>query len=220
MLAANNLYRMKKYIFLLFVILVGFSVDDVQKEIITLEWSESTGLAEGDAFVSFENANLIDSPYELPVYTRLYPLENNDKSLRFVIQNPVYELLESNQSFLSENEISEDFQISTRQLKSANSLKVELKIIPLKRQDGKIYRLKSFELKKIPVDQKTATTEMEWKTQSVLSSGKWVKISTSGKGIYKIPYSKWSEWGFSNPSQVGVFVSGGTLLPENPANIV
>ncbi|WP_346856519.1 type IX secretion system sortase PorU [uncultured Draconibacterium sp.] len=211
---------MKKYIFLLFVILVGFSVDDVQKEIITLKWSESTGLAEGDAFVSFENANLIDSPNELPVYTRLYPLDNSGQSFRFIIEKPVFELLESSQTLLYKHEIAEDIQISTHKLKSANSFKVELKIIPLKQQDGKIYRLKSFELKKIPLVQKTATAEMEWKSQSVLSSGKWVKISTTEKGIYKIPYSKLSEWGFSNPSQVGVFGSGGTLLPENPANIV
>ncbi|MFW6277708.1 MAG: type IX secretion system sortase PorU, partial [Prolixibacteraceae bacterium] len=53
----------------------------------------------------------------------------------------------------------------------------------------------------------------------MLKSGKWIKISTSGKGIYKIPYSRLSEWGFSAPSQVNVFGSGGTILSENPANI-
>ena len=56
---------MRKYIFLLFVIVVGFSVDDVQKEIITLEWSDKTGLAEGDAFVSFENGQVNVKPINL-----------------------------------------------------------------------------------------------------------------------------------------------------------
>ena len=52
-----------------------------------------------------------------------------------------------------------------------------------------------------------------------MKSGRWVKISTSGKRIYKIPYSQLSEWGFSNPNQVNVFGSGGTIISENPANI-
>ncbi len=211
---------MKKYIFLLFVIVVGFSVDDVQKEIITLEWSDKTGLAEGDAFVSFENTNLTDSPHELPVYSRLYPIPDKGKTFRFVVENPVFELVEGSNAIFSGNEIPEDIMVSTHHLKSGASHKVELQIIPLKKEDDKVYRLKSFELKQIPVVKNSATADVNWKNQSVLSAGKWVKISTSGKGIYKIPYSKLSEWGFSNPSQVGVFGSGGTLLAENPGDIV
>ena len=67
---------------------------------------------------------------------------------------------------------------------------------------------------------KNATVKtVDWKTQSVLNTGKWIKIRTSGKGIYKIPYSKLSEWGFSNPSQVNVFGSGGLQLSEKTEEI-
>uniref|UniRef100_UPI0032180B2E type IX secretion system sortase PorU n=1 Tax=uncultured Draconibacterium sp. TaxID=1573823 RepID=UPI0032180B2E len=211
---------MRKYIFLLFVILVGFSVDDVQKEIIILNWSENSGQEEKDVSVFFENANLTESPNEFPVYTRLYNLTGNNGTPRFVVENPVFELLNTDTKLFYENEIQEEIQISSRILKSGTSQKAELQIIPLKKENGKIYKLKSFELKRIPIVQKSAVTAVDWKNQSVLSSGKWVKISTVGKGIYKIPYSKLSEWGFSQPSQVGVFGSGGTLLSENPGEII
>ena len=48
---------------------------------------------------------------------------------------------------------------------------------------------------------------------SVLSSGKWVKISVEESGIYKITYSKLKDWGFSTPEQVRVFGYGGEMLP-------
>ena len=49
--------------------------------------------------------------------------------------------------------------------------------------------------------------------KSVLSSGKWVKISVEETGIHKIPYSELTKMGFSNPSAVRVFGYGGEMLP-------
>ncbi|MCY1721352.1 type IX secretion system sortase PorU [Prolixibacteraceae bacterium Z1-6] len=210
---------MKKYLFLFFVILVGFSVDDVQKEIITLEWSEIAGKSEVEATVFFENADLSVAQNELPVYTRLYDLNNTNKTLRFVIENQVFELVDAKNKLSYEDEITADIKISSRILKSGTTQKIELQIIPLKKEGEEIYRLKSFELKRIPDVQKSAAVAMDWKTESVLSAGKWVKISTAGKGIYKIPYSRLKEWGFAQPAQVGVFGSGGTPLSENPGDI-
>lgn len=46
---------------------------------------------------------------------------------------------------------------------------------------------------------------------SALSSGKWVKIKTSGEGIHEINYDKLREWGFE-PEKVNVYGYGGTLL--------
>lgn len=51
-------------------------------------------------------------------------------------------------------------------------------------------------------------------SSSVLSKGKWVKIKVSETGIFRIPYSKLTEWGFSNPSKVKVYGNGGGMLPK------
>lgn len=209
---------MKKYILLLFIIVVGFSVNDVKKEIITLEWTETVGAVDNDAFVFFENTDLQKAENVLPVYTRLYTL-NSNKTLRLIVENPVFEEFDSNMNAVLSQSIGPDIQINSKVLNSGNSRKLELQIIPLKKENGKIYKLLSFELKQIPEVLKSAKTEIDWKNSSVLNSGKWIKIKTSRKGIYKIPYSKLSEWGFSNPAQVSVYGSGATILSENPGNI-
>lgn len=50
--------------------------------------------------------------------------------------------------------------------------------------------------------------------QSVLSSGKWYKVSVTQSGIHQISYSQLKDWGFSDPSRVRVYGYGGALLPE------
>ncbi len=48
---------------------------------------------------------------------------------------------------------------------------------------------------------------------SVLGSGRWVKIAVDADGVYKIPYTKLSEWGFDNPKNIRVFGNDFGLLP-------
>lgn len=54
-----------------------------------------------------------------------------------------------------------------------------------------------------------------FKDQSVLSNGKWFKLSTAQKGIQKISYSKLIGIGISNPSNIAVYTNGGTSLPKD-----
>ncbi len=210
---------MKKYIFLLFVVIVGFTVADVQNEIITLGWTNQTGETENNTLVFFENADFPASSNELPVYTRLYCIKEPYKTYGFVIENPVYEEIEMDSSAVDKISVGEDLIVNTDVLKSGSSRKVQLQIIPLKKENRKIYRLKSFELKQFPEVLKSVSMSHDWKSESVLNSGTWLKISTSGRGIYKIPYSKLRDWGFSDPARVGVFGSGGTILSEDPGDI-
>ena len=55
---------MKKYIFLLFIIIVGFTVGDVQKELIVLEWNDIMVFENGDSVcneLNFDDAGFPDS---------------------------------------------------------------------------------------------------------------------------------------------------------------
>jgi hypothetical protein len=58
------------------------------------------------------------------------------------------------------------------------------------------------------------SAQTSYASSSVLSKGKWVKIKVGESGIYRIPYSKLTEWGFSNPSKVKVYGNGGGMLPK------
>jgi hypothetical protein len=61
--------------------------------------------------------------------------------------------------------------------------------------------------------EESASSGYSWKSGSVLKSGKWVKIKTKERGIYKITYDQLKGWGFSSPDQVGVYGNGGYMLP-------
>lgn len=52
-------------------------------------------------------------------------------------------------------------------------------------------------------------------TKSALSEGKWVKISVSETGFYKLTYSDLKEMGFSNPEKVSVHGYGGWPMEED-----
>lgn len=49
-------------------------------------------------------------------------------------------------------------------------------------------------------------------SESVLASGRWVKISVTESGIYSISNSTLARWGFSDPSSVKVFGYGGAPI--------
>lgn len=56
---------------------------------------------------------------------------------------------------------------------------------------------------------------VNFKSSSVLSSGKWVKVRVEKTGIYELAYDKLKKFGFSNPSKVKVFGAGGNAASEN-----
>ena len=53
----------------------------------------------------------------------------------------------------------------------------------------------------------------EYSPRSVMMSGSWVKIGVEESGVYEISYATLREMGFSDPSKVGVFGRGGSMLP-------
>ena len=50
---------------------------------------------------------------------------------------------------------------------------------------------------------------------SVLSQGKWVKISVPAEGVYQLTPDLLKRWGFTNPDKVRLYGYGGEMLSEN-----
>ncbi len=214
---------MRRFFLLLFVILVGFTVNDVQTEFILLDWKKINEFHVGQyggIDQSFPEAVYPDAPSMVPFFVRSYPVTGASGRFRFIIQNPVFEELEipGNSSFYEE--IPSGLSVRQHLLKSGSDIKIEVQVPAIIRKEGRVMMLKAFELKRIPKKLKSATSEAySWKKESVLKDGDWIKISTSSKGIYSVPYSILNEWGFSNPSQVKVFGAGGIPLSEDPGEI-
>jgi hypothetical protein len=220
---------MKKYLFLLFVIFVGFAAGDVQKEFVVLKWENTVTLENGNPVYSELNFADAGFPYAesaIPVYFRIYNLDSQIHDYKFSIDNAVFEEANINSDIPGYDKIGDDIEFVTTKLQSRNIQQLQLTITTLKKEGGKIFMLKSFELKRIPVETKQALKSgqavqknFDWKTSSVLKQGKWLKIAVSEKGIVKIPYSKLVSWGFTDPAKVNVFGSGGIILSEDPGVI-
>jgi len=162
----------------------------------------------------------------LPVFYRVYQLNSQTGEYKFNIENEVYEEIKLSDRFHGVNKIAHDIQINSNINQSAGARILHLQVSTIKKAGNKIFRLKSFQLKQLPVETsgllKKANTIKNvhpWKANSVLKQGKWVKIGVSGKRIIKIPYSKLISLGFTDPSKVNVFGSGGVILSEDPGEI-
>ena len=113
-----------------------------------------------------------------------------------------------------------DFQETELKFKSeigvsAGKSILRLTIFPFVRRNNQIERLVGFtvSIKENTSQLKSVASGYQWKTTSVLGKGKWVKIGTKSKGIYKITFDQLKQWGFTNPDQVSMYGTGGYMLP-------
>jgi hypothetical protein len=98
---------------------------------------------------------------------------------------------------------------------SAGKSFLRLTVSPFIRKNNQVEKLVSFTVS-ITENQnklKSANVAYPWKTTSVLGSGKWVKIKTKDRGIYKVTFDQIKQWGFANPDQVVLYGTGGYMLP-------
>ncbi|MBW6535248.1 MAG: type IX secretion system sortase PorU [Mariniphaga sp.] len=210
---------MNRYTILLLLLLTGFTPTDIRREIIALNW-HFTDAPENKLGQTFSDAGYAFPGSQIPIFYKSFQVKNKEQNFHFILENPQFEEVESHNLKLYFDEIPEKSEIKQTRLNSADTQKIEIQIPAIIRKGEKILKLKQFALKQIPQKLKSAQVITHaWKSESVLNEGKWVKISTSGKGIYKIPYSKLAEYGFTNPSQVKVFGAGGIILSENPGKI-
>lgn len=56
---------------------------------------------------------------------------------------------------------------------------------------------------------------IDFKSNSILSSGRWVKIRVAESGVYELTYDELRRYGFSNPEKVKVYGRGGNVAEEN-----
>lgn len=97
---------------------------------------------------------------------------------------------------------------------------LEVSFIPLVYREGKYWKILSFKLKldKRPAVMRVAAEQgidEKYTKNSVLSTGKWVKIQVDETGVYKITNSELAKMGFSNPAKVRLYGYGGFILSQD-----
>jgi hypothetical protein len=162
-----------------------------------------------DAITRYETAGL---PWQI------HPLEANKNQL---ISNPElliksYDTLTNHKQLSDLDFIENDFQIISEKHDNQHYIVV----LPLKRSGDHIIRLTSYQIQYelVEENQQLLDETPEWKPNSVLASGNWIKIATTREGIYRITAADLQAAGLNpadfNPNYFALFGNGNAMLPE------
>jgi len=179
----------------------------------TVKWFQQSqnAISNRHAEPGFEGSVIIDHT-GLPYWFESFDLSSTGADVS--ITNAVFEPLLNPSSKLINYQKSE-LQISSDIGVSAGKSILRLTIFPFVRRNDRIEKLVAFNIviKENSNDLKSAGLAYQWKSTSVLGSGKWIKIKTKSVGIFKITYDQLKQWGFTNPDQVSMYGNGGYMLP-------
>ncbi|MBV5312506.1 MAG: type IX secretion system sortase PorU [Prolixibacteraceae bacterium] len=179
----------------------------------TIHWTNQ-GLPKVSANKSLPDfdGSITAEPTKLPLWFESFELTSADADL--AILNSVFEIV--GDSVLQSNQlIPAELKYWTEIGSSSGKSFLRLTINPFVRINNRIEKLVEFtvSIQEKPLLLKSAKAAYAWKSSSVLATGKWTKIKTKTKGIYKITYDQLKAWGYSNPDQVSMYGNGGYMLP-------
>lgn len=194
-----------------------------------LKWGDSSVYTIGRDSVehpfNFKDAAFFDNDV-LPHYTESFRLDDDLGMYNYdiAVEYPEYERVPVWQRKAVEDlgiVLPPAMNVSKRIVKAAGTAYLTVDFVPMVYRNGDYYRVKSFRLnlKKSASArvQKSPKSDVgvQYADNSVLASGKWVKIAVQNSGIYSISHSKLASMGFSDPSKVAVYGYGGNLLNED-----
>lgn len=195
------------YILLLFV---AFPVS-AQDRFVTLNWQE------------------LPAPQTLPTFVESIPLPDDFSSYTYQvnIEFPEFSDLDNEAiTVLTEKKTTLPAypQAETSVGISAHEGFLHISLVPVVYRNGVYQRINSFKLSivRTPVLATRAVTSLQTTKNSVLSSGRFVKIRISDSGVYGITYAELRKMGFASPDKVRLYGYGGNLLSqkfaEHPAD--
>ncbi|MBO4590357.1 MAG: type IX secretion system sortase PorU [Bacteroidaceae bacterium] len=114
---------------------------------------------------------------------------------------------------------------------------LDVEFIPMIRRDGKLWLIRSFDLKIVRTPsvpsvsvgeepggshraRRASAKEERYADHSVLASGNWYKIGVPKDGLYALSAKQLKKMGFNDLSKVRVFGYGGHVLPENDIELL
>jgi len=216
---------MKKLHAIIFLLTVFFSITTTAQEIFfdadfTLNWNgieTQTIGTNSRKVVSFNNAAYPDET-QLPYFSKRLAVDKN-YSYSVVLKNEVFTVFSADElALLAIDKIqNQNINPSLQMLDVRGNSYIELLISPFVLRDGVIQKLTSFsvEITKSPKAQRQkSATQHTYATNSVLKSGKFVKIAVTNTGVYRLTYEDLNAMGIS-PANVRIFGYGGEVLNQD-----
>jgi len=166
--------------------------------------------------IAFENAQY-SSEHDLPYFIETIPTEENT-TYKAELQNLVLIPLTAEEEILVKDlSIQEDVAVQSFVTSDRGIKQVNFQFLPFVKKNGKVQKISTYELKISKEKSETETarkTVRTYEQNSVLASGKFVKVSVKESGIYKLTYEALNAMGI-NPANVRVFGYGGALLSQD-----
>ena len=204
--------RLKKYIFLFLLIIFQTAVFG-ENISFSISWNGIQKVLDKE-LLSFDNAVYLNES-ELPCFsTKIPKYEDAEISIENIVWG---DFSDEEKKLLAEKELPEKIVVEKYTSIHRKAKELGISFLPIIRDTlGNVKKALSFEL---VIEAKTslrseAPSLHKYKSSSVLSSGKWIKIRVPSSGIYKLTYSDLASMGISNPSSPRVFGYGGAILSE------
>ncbi len=198
--------RILQYILSVFIVLPLMAEENGRLEITNLNWNELK----------------IDSV--LPVYTEVVPLQTDFSLYNYsvAIEYPEYAPLtqkETEEALKFDSLITERLNVESHVGVSRGEGMLDIAFVPIIRRGSSYLKLVSAQivinstpkrlLRKAPADK-----SKRYAAHSKLQKGRWVKISITTDGMYRLTRTALKNMGFSNPSKVHLYGYGGHLQNE------
>lgn len=169
----------------------------------------------------------------LPVITEEVPLDDDFRSYNYRVEiefpefepvspNHARQLAELPQSLPARPQIEQQIAVSARRGY------LTMRFVPIVFRDGQFQKILSYKLSIIaePLSTRAAsaavTRSSAWAENSVLATGRFVRITITQDGVYAITHAELRQMGFANPAKVRLLGYGGHLLSqrfnEHPAD--
>ena len=165
----------------------------------------------------------------LPVYSEVVPLETDYRvhDYAVAVEYPEWGRLTAPEEAVCRrfaDRIGEELDIQSRVSVSRKQGMLDITFCPIVRRDGHYWKLLSGSIaitatstqtsaRRFATKAKTGESE-RYTRRSVLSEGKWVKISVTDDGMYRLTRSALQQMGFAKPENVRLYGYGGHRLSE------
>jgi Peptidase family C25. len=216
-----------RYLIIVLILLIGKLSFSQTSETFKLNWSDtyiSSPDGENIRTISFNGASLDLTNNWLPEFYHLQRTGSDGEIFSVELLDTHFEQLSSiEQQILRNKTFSSEIKPETESVSIRKIQYQKVQFVPIRKNptNGAIEKLISFKLrfKKIS-QQRSVKSAKNYVSNSILSNGKWVKISVDTTAIHKITYQQLSDMGISNPANVRIYGYGGGMLPKVNSELV
>lgn len=217
-----------KVIFGLLFLAAYFKADAAEsRKAVTLKWvhfaRHTFNNQEYDGFITFEGAEFDVSVYgAFPVYTAKLNLKG-DVNIKFVLRDEVYQPMEDGVKVQDERKLTNRCLIATEVGYSQKSPVLMCQIVPLRLNPltGRVEKLVSFSMEATSdqnIPSRQVLSKKTFASNSVLSSGEWVKLGINQTGVYALTKSYLKSIGINtdviDPRTIKIYGYGAGMLPQ------